>query len=89
MARARGHRRRLEDDGVAAGREPNGHLLIQDPPWSLQEEKGVSLFNNENISCLWRRNVKYHNLVQKSPKTIYSEAIILEVFANNVTLMLV
>lgn len=89
MAGARGHRRRLKDDGVAAGREPNCHLLIQDPPWSLEEEEGVDFFSNENTSCLWRINVKYHNLEQKSPETIYSEAILLEVFVINFTLMLV
>lgn len=38
MAGARGHWGSLEDDGVAAGGEPNCHLLIQDPPWSLEEE---------------------------------------------------
>lgn len=89
MAGAGGHRRRLKDDGVAAGRQPHCHLLIQDPPWSLEEEKGLDFFSKENISCLWRINVKYHNLEQKSPETIYSEAILLGVFVINFTLMLV
>lgn len=40
VAGARGHRRRLEDDGVAAGGEPNRHFLIQDAPRSLEKETG-------------------------------------------------
>lgn len=36
VAGARGHWRCLEDDGVAAGGEPNRHLLIQDLPRSLE-----------------------------------------------------
>lgn len=31
-----GHRWGLHDDGVAAGRQANRHLFIQDPAWSLQ-----------------------------------------------------
>lgn len=38
VAGARGHRRCLEDDSVAAGGEPNCHLLIQDLPGSLEYE---------------------------------------------------
>ena len=40
MARAGGHRRGLEDDGVTTGRQPNCHLLIEDPTRSLEEERG-------------------------------------------------
>lgn len=55
VAGAGGHRGRLEDDGVAAGGESNRHLLVEDPPWSLnkgeREEFGMfSLYlkNNNN-----------------------------------------
>lgn len=40
MAGARGHRGGLEDDGVTAGRQPNCHLLVQDPTWSLEVDRG-------------------------------------------------
>lgn len=39
VARAGGHRGRLEDDSVTAGGEPNCHLLVKDPSWSLEEEE--------------------------------------------------
>lgn len=48
VAGAGGHRGRLEDDGVAAGGEPNRHLLVEDPPWSLNKGQG------KNLCCFFR-----------------------------------
>lgn len=36
---ARRHRGGLQDDGVAAGGQPDRHVLIEDPTWSLQKKK--------------------------------------------------
>lgn len=60
VAGARGHRRRLQDDGVAAGGEPHRHLLIQDLPRSLNEEgnhkNAFMRLEKLNITT-WFRNV--------------------------------
>lgn len=39
VARAWGHRGRLEDDSVTAGGQSNCHLLVEDPAWSLHEDR--------------------------------------------------
>lgn len=52
MARAGGHRRGLEDDGVTTGRQPNCHLLIEDPTGSLEEERGRGIIIIIIINCL-------------------------------------
>lgn len=54
VAGAGGHRGRLEDDGVTAGGQPNCHLLVEDPAWSLQEvrRRGGDLSQLQGIFML-------------------------------------
>lgn len=60
VAGAGGHRGRLQDDGVAAGGQPNRHLLIQDPAWSLSHYQGSLLLCDKKINS-------YFTLQRKTP----------------------
>lgn len=46
---AGGHRGGLEDDGVTAGRQPNCHLLVKDPTWSLERGNIASALRNQHV----------------------------------------